>query len=197
MLAALLNSLLETENGLPVNSKKAEVKYMRKAQVAIPIFAFLMLFMMIAPALATSPKKIAVTLARSGWSGVPDPNAWVTEGGIRHVRGEILGAASYAVKQGSTTLFSGKLESIWNYNFNVETGVGAGMSKSVITLPSGDTFEGKITSQGTFRAATSGGTQGLIVKSQGVFQGTGNYQGWTFQYFSETGQPTEAYLLIP
>ena len=170
---------------------------MKITKAVISIFALLMLFMAIAPVLGDSPKKIAVTISRQGPSGIADPNAWVTDGGTRHVRGEILKFATYTVKQGNTIMFSGSLVTSINYNFNVETGVGAGLSKAVITLPSGDTFEGKITSQGTFKVAPSGGTQGLIVKSQGLFQGKGNYQGWTFQYFSETGQPTEAYLLIP
>jgi len=167
------------------------------AKIGILMLVFLMLSLAIPTALADSPKKIAVTISRAGPSGVPDPNAWVTDGGVRHVRGEILKFTTYNVKQGNTVLFSGSLETHIDYNFNVETGVGAGLSKAVITLPSGDTFEGKITSQGVFKVAASGGTQGVIVKSQGVFHGTGDYQGWTLQYFSETGQPTEAYLLIP
>ncbi len=169
----------------------------KATRIIIQMILLFMLCMAVAPSLADSPKKISVTISRSGPYGVPDSDAWVSEGGIRHVRGERLGFTSYTVKEGSTILFSGSALSIWYYNFNVETSAGAGHSNTVITLPSGDTFVGKITSQGAFKIALSGGTQGVSVKSQGVFHGTGDYKGWTFQYFSETGQPTEAYLLIP
>jgi hypothetical protein len=188
---------LERKNEFCRILRGAEVKKTKATRIVISMTLLFIMCMAVAPSLADSPKKISVTISRSGPYGVPDSDAWVSEGGIRHVRGERLGLTSYAVKEGSTILFSGSILSIWYYNFNVETGAGAGHSDTVITLPSGDMFVGKITSQGAFKIAPSGGTQGISVKSQGVFHGTGDYKGWTFQYFSETGQPTEAYLLIP
>lgn len=193
------NRFLEFTNVLPINETVLEVIFVKILRKMLPALIIIMLAFLIVPVLADSPKKITVTISKpiTSITGVPDPDAWTNEGGIRHVRGEILNFGVYQVKQGTTVLFGGSAVSVADYNFNVNTQWGAGVSKIVVTLPSGDTFEGKQTSYGTFKVATSGGTQGVHVVSQGILQGTGEYRGWTLQYFSETGQPTEAYLLIP
>ena len=93
---------------------------------------------------------------------------------------------------------NGSMSCVGNYNVNLKNGHGAVHRTMVLTFPDG-TFEGQHNQRGIFKMMGPTGAFPRLMDgtTHAVFHGTGDYLGWTYVRTSETGQPPEAYMLIP
>jgi hypothetical protein len=162
-------------------------------------FALVIAALMMTPVLAVSPKKIPVTIQRSGayWIPPPPENVWVS-GNVQHGRGFTGGWNTFNIV-GDSVLLTGSLETYYgSYNVNLENGQGLVLRKMVITFDGG-TFEGNNIQRGIFQMVGPTGAFPLLVDGtvHMVLHGTEDYLGWTFVRTRQVGEPWESYLLIP
>ena len=155
--------------------------------------------MLVTPVMSVSPKKIPVTIDRSDPWYIPPPptKVWIS-GDVKHGRGFTGGWAHFNITGIGMDDLNGSMSCVGNYNVNLENGHGAVHIKMVITFPGG-TFEGQHNQRGIFNMMGPGGAFPALIDgtTHAVFHGTGDYLGWTYVVTSETGQPREAYMLIP
>ena len=89
---------------------------------------------------------------------------------------------------------------ITTYRLNSITGEGMAISEGILDF-GGGTFKGIIITRGVFGVMPSGPMAGmpfpLDVTQKGVWHGDGDYLGWTLVLQFTTGDPLEAYLLVP
>ena len=161
--------------------------------------SLLALTMLVTPVMSESPKKIPVIIDQSGAWYIPPPptDVWIS-GNVKHGRGFTGGWTSYNILGGDISL-SGSMSCVGKYNVNLKNGHGAVHRNMVLTFPGG-TFEGQHNQRGIF-AMMPPGVEAFPMVMDGathaVFHGTDDYLGWTFVVRRATGEPPEAYMLIP
>ncbi len=168
-----------------------------KKEVLMLTLTLLAVAMLATPAMSVSPKKIPVTVSRSGsYVDFPPSSRVWTRGNVRHCRGFTGGWLTFDF-MGDDVSIPGSVETYYgSYNVNLKNGRGYVHRRMVLTLDDGGIFEGEHIQNGIFS------TGGMIpmpidVHIHVVFRGTGDYQGWTIVRTGQTGEPWESYLLIP
>jgi hypothetical protein len=142
-------------------------------------------------------KKIPVTITR-GPPMIFGEIETCTKGALYIVKAELAfgtfiveGDGIYLEKQ------SGPLGTT-TYRLNSITGEGIGISEGILNF-GGGTFKGIIITRGVFDLGIMpfGLPFPSDVTQKGVWHGDGEYQGWTLVLEFTTGDPMEAYLLVP
>lgn len=167
---------------------------MKKKILAIFV-SLLVLAMLATPVMAVSPKKIALTIERSGFWYTPTPDFWIT-GNVRHSRGASRGFSNWVITGAGMPTLTGSSSAVGNYNINLENGHGAVQLKVTLTFSSG-TFEGTTNLRGTLAIAPNGFPMPIDAIGHARLQGTDDYKGWTLVWTRVGGVFTEAYMLIP
>jgi len=169
-----------------------------KKKILVVFVAVLAVVMLATPVLGDSPKKIPVTVEHSGgYFTPPPPEAVWTSGNVQHGRGFTGGHDSWNVSIDGEVFLSGSMETTYGaYNINLKSGQGVIRRNMVVTVDGG-TFEGVQIQHGI--CGLMGGVFPFLMdgKIQVVFQGTGEYLGWTLVRTRQTDEPWETYLLIP
>jgi len=152
---------------------------------------------MVAPVLATSPKKIPVTIDMGGsyWIPPPPEDVWIS-GNTQHGRGFTGGHDKFDIVAEDFSIPGSQETYYGDYNINLKNGHGIIRRKMVITVDGG-TFEGNNIQHGICTVTGSGFPMLVDGTIQVVFHGTGDYLGWTLVRTRQTGEPWETYLLIP
>lgn len=143
-------------------------------------------------------KKIPVTITRE--APVGEIIEICTKGALSIVQAR-LGFTTYIVEGDGIYLEKqpGPLGTT-TYRLNSITGEGMAISEVILDF-GGGTFKGIIITRGVFGVMPSGPLAGLPfpldVTQKGVWHGDGDYRGWTLVLEFTTGDPMEAYLLVP
>jgi hypothetical protein len=143
-------------------------------------------------------KKIPVTITRE--APVGEIVEICTKGALYVVKAK-LGFTTYIVEGDGIDLEKqpGPLGTT-TYRLNSITGEGIAISEVYLDF-GGGTFKGIIITRGVFGVMPSGPMAGLPfpldVTQKGVSHGDGDYLGWTLVIEFTTGDPIEAYLLVP
>lgn len=177
------------------------IKSLKTDQITIIflIAAFALTIVAVAPASAAPSTKIPVTFARTGIQWTLGNDYWTTPDNTYHSRNSLFGFSSYRVV-GTGINLVGSSQSIVNQNEDLNTGIGEQHLRTTITFPGG-TFKGLTQISGTYKTYTSITYPGFLAAvntdQKGVYHGTGDYQGWTLEIETTTGQPVTGYILIP
>jgi hypothetical protein len=188
------------------------------------IVVLMAIAMLATPVMATSPKKIPVTIAIEVIEITGPTEFWVTAGNVAHGRGDTLTVDWSITGEGIPTSLSDGTAAevgIFNANLNnpggtaeimlgpvpvqVPIGTGIRIWKMVIDFGDGNTFEGQVNSRGIQWVATEGPIAGASIlwdgTQHGVLQGKGDYKGWTLVWetlrVEGVDVSKEAYMLIP
>jgi len=158
----------------------------KKTVVALIVaLSFLMVSFALAPALAAPPRMFTFT-AQQTPKGSSIVSQYTTAEGIWHA--ELLGAGSITSWNGpDASLFLGASTTSTIYAvINLNTGVGAIKFEMTWHLAAG-TFEGNVVGlveQGTGLGGTTLGSEHYeLIGLHAVFQGTGDYNGWTIMFY--------------
>lgn len=143
-------------------------------------------------------KKIPVTITREAPAG--EIIEICTKGALYIVKAE-LGFTTYIV-EGDSIYLEKQLGPLGTTTYRLNSITGEGMAISEGNLDfGGGTFKGIVITRGVFGVMPSGPMAGmpfpLDVTQKGVWHGDGDYQGWTLVLEFTTGDPMEAYLLVP
>jgi hypothetical protein len=168
--------------------------------------AILMLTIAVTPARAENPKKLPVTVVRTGVT-FTQGDYWYTEGNTFHVRDALAGINTYTITGDGISLIGSGPNTVYNGNLNLDTGIGQQVFHSELVFPGG-TFVGTVTTHGEMYIYPGPNTAligYLALRNgdfKGVWHGTGDYQGWTYllEYTVVNGvapSPLRGYVLIP
>lgn len=180
---------------------------MKKISVVFLVVTLFMMFVSIAPVMASTSKEIEVTFVRAVPFTVKG-EYWYTEGDTFHTRNAGTGFNNYSII-GTGISLNGNTSSTYIGNVNLKTMEGNQLYHSQIVFPDG-TFEGTITMKGTFTILPDdypvekyrGLMRGVDVVFSGIWHGTDAYRGWilTLDYETVGGvtpSPLIGYLSIP
>jgi hypothetical protein len=143
-----------------------------KTKSLIFVFGLIMLFSIIAPAMAKSPNKTPVTVTITGITGMTFPEIRVTKGGIEHLEyWSFWGTLDIAV-EGEAIPISAEWFDICVGTYNPKNNKAVYRFDEVWTLPNGDTFEG--TGHITTEGSLFGGYTHMT--AQIILHGTGDYE---------------------
>ncbi|MHA2231222.1 MAG: hypothetical protein ACXAB4_01855 [Candidatus Hodarchaeales archaeon] len=170
-----------------------------KRKILVLGVALLFLAMLATPVMATSPKKIPVTITTEDFVPSLATDVW-TSGNVIHGRGAILQHLTFIIEGDGMPTLTGSSYSIQHFDVNTLNGHGSAKQKVTFTFPGG-TFEGHRIRRGLFVMMGPPGNKVIPIHVEGVmhavFRGTGDYLGWTLVVTKPPGEPREAYMLIP
>lgn len=170
--------------------------------------ALMAVAMLATPVMAAPAQKIPITAIPSNQDNISTEKTWITNGDIRIVQGMIRMGDLVLTIDGQPPLVGTLLDEHLNMEFNLKIGKALGHSRKCVWTFEGvkgfeGSFRGAKTIKGSFIPYTNFAPQNrLTVEQHGVFQGSGDFEGWTLKISMDwaLGDGTETFkgfLLIP